>query len=152
ILLARHPPGPAPPPDPPKLARPERRHIIQIHMHVPRHKNIHETILVIVRPCRPGHEPAPAHSSLLGHILKLAISQPAIQSVPAIPRNKNIQHSIIIKIRHRQAHPPTLARQTRRLRHVFKPPGSPRTTAPPHPPIKSNQKTPATLVTLNGRS
>ncbi len=117
-------------------------------MHIPRHKNIHEPILVVVRPRRPGHEPAPAHPRLFRHILKRAISPPAIQRVPPVPRHKNVQHSVIIKIRHRHAHPPTLARQPRRLRHIFKF-HRPAARAIPHLPVQRHHQIPALPVTLH---
>ena len=68
---------------PRNLHVPKRRDVAEIHVHVARDEDIHESVLVVIRPSCASHEAAAANAGFVGDILEGAIAATAIERVAA---------------------------------------------------------------------
>src|SRR5882672_10229956 len=87
------------------------RKFVDVYVNIARHEQIDKTISIVVCPSCACCQPIYLQSSALGHVFEFAVAQVAIKRSSSVPGHKQIQSSVIIEVRDRDPHAPTLAGQ-----------------------------------------
>ncbi len=94
------------------------RQMVHVEVNVSGNIQVYEAVAIIVSPGRAGAESARGHTGFVGHVLKFAISQVAVERISAEPGDVDVGQTIVIEVSHGHAHAPALASQSRSVGDV----------------------------------
>src|SRR5260370_16527249 len=83
-----------------------RRRIIGVELHISRHEQVEQSVMIVIAPSGAGGPTTECHSRLLANVRKSPVVLVVVEPILAVVSNINIRPTIFLIITHASTTPP----------------------------------------------